>query len=250
MSGNRRSFLLLPGFNGVMKSNAFRCAAFVLMLSTASLIAARAEQLQFKDSMTNEYVRVSRLTLPGHHSFTLAANRHLRILISDQARSVSIMLPGKPVASSANLWTLVEDNPYRIYNHDDAQVSLIMLEMTASPGRIVCSNGDACPWSIRSLDPVPVFLSDHLTIFKIPLPWKPEPHSIMVPSVDVLLQDVHYEAWHAVWLETPQEVRPVHPQPKWSSSISGLAVAEPLPYLLEIAFYDRPFCFCKRVRGS
>jgi hypothetical protein len=174
----------------------------------------------------------------------------LYILMSEQAQAISVtrLDDNQSVAPLANLWTLTEVHSYEILNHSETQVSVLLLEINASPGRVVCSGGNACPWSIREVDPAPVFLSDHLTIFKIPLPWAPEAHSVIVPTVDVAVNGAHRDAWNAVWMETGDEVKPLRQKERWPVPRFDGAFPVPVPYLLEIAFYDRPFCYCKRVR--
>src|SRR5262249_18170141 len=168
----------------------------------------------------------------------------------EQPEAVSVMQSDSKqvVTLSENLWTLDGIQSYQIFNRDESQVSVLLLEITPSPGRVVCSGGNACPWSIRDVDPWPVFLSDHLTIFKIPLPWTPEADSVIVPTVDVAVSGAHRDAWDAVWMETGDEVKPLRQRERWRFPRFDLALPDPIPYLLEVTFYDRPFCFCKRVR--
>src|SRR5215813_12029851 len=153
--------------------------------------------------IANQYVRVSKVELPSHDSLSLRANGHLHVLIAEQPEAVSVMQSDskQAVTPSENLWTLDGIQSYQIFNRDESQVSVLLLEITPSPGRVVCSGGNACPWSIRDVDPWPVFLSDHLTIFKIPLPWTPEADSVIVPTVDVAVSGAHRDAWDAVWME-------------------------------------------------
>ena len=233
-----------------MPRAAHRFVRFIVILLCAISLSANGEPATREGLITNQYVRVSRVELAAHDSFSLPKNGHFHILISGSTRSVSVARSDnrEPVAASQNLWTLDEARSYQISNCGEVQLSVTLLDVLTSPGRIICSNGNACPWSIRSLDPVPVFLSDHLTIFRIPLPWRPEARSVIVPSVEVSVSDVHHDAWDALWMDTLEEVKPARPKEPWRFSIPEGAVHEPWPYMLEIAFYERPFCFCKRVR--
>jgi hypothetical protein len=165
-----------------------RFVRFVVILLCAISLSANGEPATREGLITNQYVRVSRVELAAHDSFSLPKNGHFHILISGSTPSVSVARSDnrEPVAASQNLWTLDEAHSYQISNCGEVQLSVTLLDVLTSPGRIICSNGNACPWSIRSLDPVPVFLSDHLTIFRIPLPWRPEAHSVIVPSVSML----------------------------------------------------------------
>src|SRR5215813_10213809 len=112
--------------------------------------------------IANQYVRVSKVELPSHDSLSLRANGHLHVLIAEQPEAVSVMQSDskQAVTPSENLWTLDGIQSYQIFNRDESQVSVLLLEITPSPGRVVCSGGNACPWSIRDVDPWPVFLSE------------------------------------------------------------------------------------------
>jgi len=62
------------------------------------------------------------------------------------------------------------------------------------------------------------------------------------------LAPITRDAWDAVWMETGDEVKPLRQKERWPFPKFDDAFPDPLSYLLEIAFYERPFCFCKRVR--
>src|SRR5262249_16020501 len=88
----------------------------------------------------------------------------------------------------------------------------------------------------------------NLTIFKIPLPWTPEAGSVIVPTVDVAVNSAHRDAWDAVWMETGDQVKPLRQRERRQFPRFDSALPEPMPYLLEVRFYDRPVFFCERVR--
>jgi len=222
------------------------CVLFFFAVS----LALQGAQTTSESLIANRYVRVSTLVLSSHSSFLLPVNGRFHILISERPEAVLVMKSDNnlPMTPSENLWTLEGIRSYQILSHSEAQISLLLLELNATPGRVVCSDGNSCPWSIRNLDPVPIFLSDHVTVFKIPLPWTPEAHSVIIPNVEVSVSGTQRDAWHAVWMETRDEVKSMRKQGQRPVPRFDLGLAEPLPYLLEIAFYDRPFCFCKRAR--
>ncbi len=244
-----RSFSLQSGFNRVMARALHGVTNCVLFFCTAGLALSSA-QISKESLIANQYVRVSAVALPSHSNFFLRSNGRFHILIAERPEAVSVTKSDEKLqlAHSENLWTLDGVQSYQILNRSEAQISFLLLEIDVSPGRVVCSETSSCPWSIRSLDPVPIILSDHVTAFKIPLPWTPEAHSVIVPNVDFSVSGTHRDAWHAVWMENRDEVKSTRRQEQRPIPRFDLGPTEPLPYLLEIAFYNRPFCFCKRVR--
>jgi len=213
-------------------------------------LALNSTQITKESLIANQHVRVSTVALPSNTSFLLPSNGRFHILIAERQEAVYVTKSDDklPLTHSANLWTLDGVQVYQILNRSDSQISLLLLEIEVNPGRVVCSEGSSCPWSIRSRDPVPIFLSDHVTVFKIPLPWTPEAQSVIVPNVEVSVGGTHRDAWQAVWMENRDEIKSVRSQAPRPIPRFDLGPTEPLPYLLEIAFYDHPFCFCKRVR--
>lgn len=245
-----RSFLPYGGFNRLMVRAPRGLAAWILSLCAINLVFDCSLATTSQSLIANQYVRVSKVAIPSHGSLPLPENGHFRILISEQAEAVSVRRSdnNQPLAPAENLWTLDGGRSYQIFDRIEAPVSLLSLETDTNPGRVFCAGGNACPWSIRGGDPVPIFLSEHLTVFRIPLPWSPEAHSIIVPNVEISMAGTDGRAWDAVWMETGVEVKAAHQPERGRLAGFGLGSAEPMPYLLEITFYEHPFCFCKRVR--
>jgi hypothetical protein len=225
--------------------------AMLVAVATTTLIAQAAPAHLGDPAIANEYVRVWKLALPPASSILVPDSGRVHILIGQ----VPVLVEGTAAtltdSSDANhfrtldfhqsdVWLLDADRQHEISNPNEAALPLLLLELRIDPGRISCSESKNCAWSIRWQDPVPVLLSEHVTIFHIYAPWKPEPRSLIVPGSDVFIDGKKQPAWDPLWMPSPLE-------------ITGSPASSPGVFLggspfLEVAFFDQPFCGCKRVR--
>jgi hypothetical protein len=102
------------------------------------------------------------------------------------------------------------------------------------------------------MDPWPLMLSERVTIFAISAPWKPEPRSLIVPSEAVEIAGKTRLAGELVWMEAPEELTEVGRKETSAKPTNAERIAAfgDSPSFVEVAFYDRPFCFCKPVRTN
>lgn len=228
-------------------------AIAILVLTATTALIAQADRAHLGDpTIANGYVRVWKLNLPPRSSILVPDSGHIHILIgkvpiawgttsttltdsSDIAhyRTLDLRPPG--------VW-LLESVQHQISNPNEVAFTGLLLDLQTDPGRLSCTEPKRCYWSIRPGDPVPLILSEHVTIFNIDAPWTTEPRSLIVPTSDVFIDGKKQPAWDPVWMPSPLEITGSPDNPA-----RGFAGGSPF---LEVSFYDRPFCFCKRVRNS
>jgi hypothetical protein len=102
------------------------------------------------------------------------------------------------------------------------------------------------------MDPLPVVLSEHVTVFVIFTRWKPEPRSLIVPEENVEIAGKTHAVGEPIWMEAAEEISEAG---RTEAEAKQPNVAQLVPFgraesFVEVAFYDRPFCFCKRVREN
>ena len=203
--------------------------------------------------IANEYVLASRIVLSPGGKITLPENGHVHLLISDQGSTLSVNESDRSYAvefRTGNLRMFEEGRRYQITNAGKDPFSGLWVELKLAPGRVICSETKSCPWSIRPRDPLPIFLSEHVTVFRIDVPWKPERHSLVVPDTEVEIEGKRQARGDPMWMTSPSEITSdAKPAVKENVlDLNNLSVKS--SSFVEIAFYEKPFCFCKRVRSS
>ena len=227
------------------------CVVFAAWLAVAgTALTAQRNTLAQVPKVTNDYVRVWKFLLQPGESFTLPDNTDTEILISATPSNMTetdVTQAKKIVLSSQVIGPHVG---HTFLNGSHEPMEWFLLDLQEDPGKITCTHADDCPWSIRSgADPTPLILSEHVTVFRLALPWKPEPNSLVIPESDLMDTSVRHAVAEPFWITAPtlltQAGAPT-PQPSPAKDRLAEFVAQ-RDYFLEVAFYDKPFCFCKRV---
>jgi hypothetical protein len=226
-------------------------AGVTLLAVSAWTAAAQQPTAYLADPIvSNDYLRVAKLTLPAQGTFTVAESPDARILIATngaQLDDVTDAAHPQPILAPARL--LEARHSYRLANDSQSPFSGLLLDLLKDPGKISCTHENDCAWSIRSaMDPLPLILSEHVTVFRIALPWTPEARSLIVPEVELIAGGQQHAIGDPIWMLTPTQLTDISgAAPVASSGPAALFLAHP-GFFVEIAFYDKPFCFCKRAR--
>lgn len=205
--------------------------------------------------IANPYVRVSTISLPPAGTVSMPDNGHVHLLIADHPPLATVADPTAAQSAefrSATVQLFEAGHDYRLRNDEKDSFSALWVELNINPGRVNCSDGKSCPWSIRGEDPHPIVLSEHVTVFKIAVPWKPEPHSLIIPMADVLIDGHRANKREPLWMDSPVEITGMDNGKNQSPSLAVLLAGSlpEIPSFIEMAFYDKPFCYCKRVRAA
>jgi hypothetical protein len=233
------------------------CLIFIALAALTGSISTAQDRATFLGDpiLTNDYVRVAKISVLPDGTFQVPESSDAHILIATSAPTLTDISEASVDAKKAKSITaraiLLEANrSYTLANGRKVQFEGLLLDLQKDPGKISCTQGNDCPWSIRPMDPVPAILSEHVTVFSIPLPWTPEARSLIIPESDMTAAGQHHGAGDPFWMLSPMELTAAATPPSSAASLNALVTGSfPKPdYFIEVAFYDKSFCFCKRTR--
>jgi hypothetical protein len=233
---------------------------FLASLAFSACVSIAQERPTFLGHLiiANDYVRVAKITMLPGSTFRVPQGTDAHILIATSAPTLRDATDFAADASHAEPNTaralMLEANRAHVLSNDPkSRFEGLLLDLQKDPGKISCTETKDCPWSIRSaLDPWPIILAEHVTVFRIALPWTPEPRSLIVPESDVTTASERHASGDPLWLLAPTGLTSADTSPSSAAPMNALVTGSfPAPdYFIEVAFYDKPFCFCKRVREN
>jgi len=223
-------------------TRALSFAAFLMVFAPALSQAQRqSHPILEATSIENEYLQVSRIALPAATSVSFKNTGHVYLLIVLRPPLLTDASDDGPprVLSHTGVWMLEQGHSHQLVNNNDVQFSDLLVELRKNPGLVSCSNGKNCFWSIRDWrDPQPNLLSEHVTVFMISVPWKPEPQSRIAPTRKVLVAGKPRDAGEPIWMSSSSDVtdpEPANPENSIANAL-GRAKIESPPTFFESLF--------------